>query len=86
MSLVKRILGLKRYYIVYYNFSVDSGIKNGSGSITVMNDSGRMFNMNWLIDEAKNSLVDLDGNDYKVVITGFNELSKSDFNDYIKEK
>ena len=86
--MIKRLLGIKRYYIVFYTFSVN-GKDWGTGYISINNTLGKFFNNKWVVEEVKKDLQSKDivttkESDIKVAITGWKELYRNDFNDFNK--
>jgi len=88
--MIKRLLGIKRYYIVFYTFSVN-GKDWGTGYISINNTLGKFFNNKWVVEEVKKDLQSKDivttkDSDIRVAITGWKELSKNDFDDFNNTK
>lgn len=79
---IKRLLGIKRYYVVFYTFSIN-GKDWGVGDISITNDNGKFVDRNWIIEEVKNIYKGVGTNNIRVSITGWNEMSRKDFNEYI---
>jgi len=53
--MIKRLLGIKRYYIVFYTFSVN-GKDWGTGYISINNTLGKFFNNKCVVEEVKKNL------------------------------
>ena len=88
--MIKRLLGINRYYIVFYTFSVN-GKNWGAGHIGIKNTLGNFFNNNFVIDEVTKDMQNRESIDVveisktdniNVTITGWQELSRSDFNNF----
>jgi len=79
--MIKRILGLKRYFIFCYTYSVNNGKITGDGTMEVSNNGGEFPSKSWLYNQAKISC----GFDNAIIITTniIEVKSKSDFKNYI---
>lgn len=79
--MIKRLLKIKRYFIVSYSFL------NGNGFTEVTDSTGSFLNKEFFSKEMEKSIKKLNpetevGN---IVITNILEINKRDYKDYIKK-
>jgi len=82
MVRLKRIFGLRRYFIVVYMYSLDNGI-TGQGQVSMTSGYGNYVNVSDLV-EALNESEDLglEGEIKEFVLLNVLELNKHDFRYY----
>ena len=80
-KLFYRLFGIKRYFIVFHNFSTADG-KNYTGRIGIISSDGSYLDPIQFarILQFKNDEIDIDIN--SIAILNIIELSKSDYKDF----
>jgi len=86
---LKRMFGMNRYFITFYTFSIGNGRSWGSGTFYSTNSFGEFINGDWVIGEIKKNITEqnnVDETEVAVTSTNVMELSKADWNAYLKEE
>jgi len=76
--MLKKLFKIKRYFIVSYNF------KTGSGFVEVWTTKGLFINKNIFTEDIIKKLKKLDVDHGNIVITNILEISKRDYEDFIR--